>query len=97
MKFKKKKMEMGSGKSKYRFFIFMAALFISSHPVLGIRFVIDKEECFSHNVEFIRDTIYLSFVVVSVHTWRHHAHNGVDLLVTTFINYSSFFFSLRFV
>ncbi|XP_022952151.1 transmembrane emp24 domain-containing protein p24beta2-like [Cucurbita moschata] len=59
----------------------MAALFISSHPVLGIRFVIDKEECFSHNVEFIRDTIYLSFVVVSVHTWRHHAHNGVDLLV----------------
>jgi hypothetical protein len=49
--------------------------------VLGIRFVIDREECFSHNVEYATDTIHSSFVVIKSEGSWHYSPEGVDLVV----------------
>ncbi|KAK4279076.1 hypothetical protein QN277_016833 [Acacia crassicarpa] len=50
----------------------------------GIRFVIDREECFSHNVKYQGDTVHVSFVVVkSDSIWGFGGGgDGVDLVVT---------------
>lgn len=50
-------------------------------PVEGIRFVIDREECFSHNVEYEGDTVHVSFVVIKADTPWHYSEEGVDLVV----------------
>ncbi|EYU42779.1 hypothetical protein ABFS82_13G005100 [Erythranthe guttata] len=47
----------------------------------GIRFVIDKEECLSHNVQYEADTVRLSFVVIKADVSWHYADDGVDLLI----------------
>ncbi|KAI7744097.1 hypothetical protein M8C21_030347, partial [Ambrosia artemisiifolia] len=47
-----------------------------------IRFVIDREECLSHNVEYEGDTVHVSFVVIKSETMWHSTDDGVDLLVT---------------
>ncbi|XP_057982367.1 transmembrane emp24 domain-containing protein p24beta2-like isoform X1 [Malania oleifera] len=64
-------------------FAFLALLVVVSslHVVFGIRFAIDREECFSHNVEYEGDTIHVSFVVIKDDSWRHYSENGVDLIV----------------
>ncbi|CAM8993962.1 unnamed protein product [Rhodiola kirilowii] len=43
----------------------LALLILSISPApLAIRFVIDREECLSHNVEYEGDTVHVSFVVI---------------------------------
>ncbi|CAN0927244.1 Transmembrane emp24 domain-containing protein p24beta2 [Linum grandiflorum] len=45
----------------------IATLLLCSSILRGttaIRFVIDREECFSHNAEYEADTVHLSFVVI---------------------------------
>lgn len=48
---------------------------------LGIRFVIDREECLSHNVEYEGDTVHVSFVVIKADAPWHYGDDGVDLVV----------------
>ncbi|XP_057526925.1 transmembrane emp24 domain-containing protein p24beta2-like [Amaranthus tricolor] len=48
----------------------------------GLRFVIDREECFSHKVEYEGDTVHFSFVVIKADTpWHSENEGGVDLVV----------------
>ncbi|KAG5027391.1 Transmembrane emp24 domain-containing protein p24beta2 [Glycine soja] len=56
-------------------------IFSSLDAVLGIRFVIDKEDFFSHNVQYEGDRVHASFVVIKVDTSWQHTHEGVDLSV----------------
>lgn len=51
------------------------------HPAYGIRFVIDREECFSHSVLYEGDTVHVSFVVIKADTPWHYSDEGVDLVV----------------
>ncbi|XP_027170369.1 cellulose synthase-like protein E1 isoform X2 [Coffea eugenioides] len=46
----------------------------------GIRFVIDREECISHKVEY-GATVHYSFVVIKSDGSWHFSHEGVDLVV----------------
>ncbi|KAH7533517.1 transmembrane emp24 domain-containing protein p24beta2 [Ziziphus jujuba] len=48
---------------------------------LGIRFVIDREECFSHNVQYEGDTLHASFVVIKADTPWSYGDEGVDLVI----------------
>ncbi|KAG8057328.1 hypothetical protein GUJ93_ZPchr0002g24073 [Zizania palustris] len=50
-------------------------------PTVAIRFVIDREECFSHNVDYEGDTVHVSFVVIKAETPWHYTEDGVDLVV----------------
>ncbi|KAJ1415587.1 GOLD domain [Sesbania bispinosa] len=47
----------------------------------GIRFVIDREECFSHDVKYEGDTVHASFVVIKADSPWHYGDEGVDLVV----------------
>lgn len=64
-------------------------VFVSStmllREVVGIRFVIDREECLSHNVEYEGDTVHVSFVVIKAENIWHFTEDGVDLQVILFI------------
>lgn len=71
-------METGS----LRFLIFMLVGVLSIlRGALGIRFVIDREECLSHNVEYEGDTVHVSFVVIKADAPWHYGDDGVDLVV----------------
>ncbi|GMP52132.1 hypothetical protein CsSME_00018073 [Camellia sinensis var. sinensis] len=59
----------------------LTILLSSLQSVFGIRFVIDREECFSHKVEYDGDTIHFSFVVIKSEGSWHYAPDGVDLVV----------------
>ncbi|KAM0063101.1 putative transmembrane emp24 domain-containing protein [Helianthus debilis subsp. tardiflorus] len=59
--------------------VVMSSLLISH--VVGIRFVIDREECLSVNVEYEGDTVYVSFVVIKAESPWHFAEDGVDLVI----------------
>lgn len=48
--------------------------------VFGIRFVIDRDECFSHKAEY-GSTVRFSFVVIKVEGAWHYNEDGVDLVV----------------
>ncbi|KAM2587910.1 hypothetical protein EV1_045411 [Malus domestica] len=48
---------------------------------LGLRFVIDREECFSHDAKYMGDTIHVSFVVIKVDSTWHYTEDGVDLVI----------------
>lgn len=54
----------------------------------GVRFVIDREECFSHDVKYQGDTVHVSFVVIKSDSnsfWRYGGGDeGVDLVVRPF-------------
>ncbi|KAJ9672423.1 hypothetical protein PVL29_025869 [Vitis rotundifolia] len=63
------------------FGFFVILVLLSVQAVCGIRFVIDREECFSHNVEYEGDTIHASFVVIKVDASWHYSKDGVDLVV----------------
>lgn len=71
------------------------------HSVVGIRFVIDKQECFSHQVQYAKDTLHVSFVVIKVDASWQQTTDGVDIVVSThsiymLINYrQKHFFSLQ--
>ncbi|KAL2332841.1 hypothetical protein Fmac_014054 [Flemingia macrophylla] len=62
-------------------FVTAAVILSSLNAVLGIRFVIDREECFSHNVQYEGDKIHASFVVIKIDTAWQYTHDGVDLTV----------------
>ena len=47
----------------------------------GIRFVIDRDECFSHEVKYEGDTVHVSFVVIKADSPWHYGDEGVDLVV----------------
>lgn len=61
----------------------LLVLLSSSQAVFGIRFVIDREECFSHNVEYDGDTVHVSFVVIKSDAAWHYSEDGVDLVVSS--------------
>ena len=64
--------------------VILLAFLCSPNAVFAIRFVIDREECFSHNVKYDGDTIHVSFVVIKADsTWS--SHEGVDLVVSFLI------------
>lgn len=48
---------------------------------VGIRFVIDRGECFSHSVQYEGDTLHLSFVVIKADTQWSYGEEGVDLVI----------------
>ncbi|KAF3445276.1 hypothetical protein FNV43_RR14971 [Rhamnella rubrinervis] len=48
---------------------------------IGIRFVIDREECFSHEVQYEGDTLHASFVVIKADTPWSYGDEGVDLVI----------------
>ena len=52
---------------------------------IGIRFVIDREECLSHNVDYEGDTVHVSFVVIKAESPWHFSEDGVDFLVLSSI------------
>lgn len=56
------------------------AIMASIGGAFGIRFVIDREECFSHKVEY-GDTVHFSFVVIKSEGSWHYNEDGVDLVV----------------
>ena len=58
------------------------AILSGLQAVIGIRFVIDREECFSHNVEYDGDTVHFSFVVIKSEGAWHYSPDGVDLVVS---------------
>ncbi|CBI28463.3 hypothetical protein VitviT2T_018176 [Vitis vinifera] len=49
--------------------------------VVGIRFVVDREDCFSHDVQYEGDTVHVSFVVIKADASWHYAEDGVDLVI----------------
>lgn len=59
----------------------MVALLLSVEAAFGIRFVIDREECFSHDVKYEGETVHVSFVVIKIDSSWHYSHEGVDLVV----------------
>ncbi|KAK8519815.1 hypothetical protein V6N12_003786 [Hibiscus sabdariffa] len=61
--------------------VILLALLCSLNPVYGIRFIIDTEECLSHNVKYEGNTIHASFVVIKADSGWHSSHEGVDLVV----------------
>ncbi|KAM7498464.1 hypothetical protein LguiA_022878 [Lonicera macranthoides] len=70
------------GTVSLRFLIFMLVGVLSIvRGALGIRFVIDREECLSHNVEYEGDTVHVSFVVIKADAPWHYGDDGVDLVI----------------
>lgn len=61
--------------------IVLLGLLWSFQATLGIRFVIDREECFSHKAEYEGDTLHVSFVVIKSDSQWHFNEDGVDLVV----------------
>ncbi|KAJ8754862.1 hypothetical protein K2173_015374 [Erythroxylum novogranatense] len=59
----------------------LLAFFLTPNAVFGIRFVIDREECLSHEVKYEGDTVHVSFVVIKVDSSWHYSHEGVDLVI----------------
>ncbi|KAK7305264.1 hypothetical protein VNO77_43166 [Canavalia gladiata] len=60
----------------------IAVVILSSlKAVLGVRFVIDREECFSHNVQYEGDSVHASFVVIKADSSWQYSQDGVDLVV----------------
>ncbi|KAK1389168.1 Transmembrane emp24 domain-containing protein p24beta2 [Heracleum sosnowskyi] len=56
---------------------------IGVQQVQGIRFVIDRQECMSHKVEYEGDTVHISFIVLkSDAPWNSGSNQGVDLVIT---------------
>lgn len=57
-------------------------LLLRLNAVIGIRFVIDREECFSHNVEYEGDSVHASFVIISTDSTWQYTQEGLDLVVS---------------
>ncbi|KGN43402.1 transmembrane emp24 domain-containing protein p24beta2 [Cucumis sativus] len=60
---------------------FVGVLLLSLRKSEGIRFVIDREECFSHHVQYEGDTVHVSFVVIKADSPWHYGDDGVDLVI----------------
>ncbi|GMH12004.1 hypothetical protein Nepgr_013845 [Nepenthes gracilis] len=70
---------------EYRIAAAAAALWmilLSIKGAVGLRFVIDREECFSHNIQYEGDNVHFSFVVIKDDgPWHSGDNGGVDLIV----------------
>ncbi|XBH71149.1 hypothetical protein VPH35_098662 [Triticum aestivum] len=62
------------------YFLVLCLVPFLRHAV-AIRFVMDRGECFSHNVDYEGDTVHVSFVVIKADTPWHYSEDGVDLVV----------------
>ncbi|KAA0059209.1 hypothetical protein IC582_000584 [Cucumis melo] len=60
---------------------FVGVLLLNLRKSEGIRFVIDREECFSHQVQYEGDTVHVSFVVIKADSPWHYGDDGVDLVI----------------
>ncbi|XWS27713.1 hypothetical protein CRYUN_Cryun25bG0004500 [Craigia yunnanensis] len=71
-------------KMKIGFLKFVAVILLAflciPNAVFGIRFVMDREECFSHNVKYDGETSHVSFVVIKADSTWHSSHEGVNLV-----------------
>lgn len=70
------------------------------HHAVAIRFVMDRGECFSHNVDYEGDTVHVSFVVIKADTPWHYSEDGVDLVVwssSPYVHYSINFSMVKYV
>lgn len=77
-------MQMVTGSSRILMnvlFSMITCLMLQFKGGFGIRFVIDKEECLSHNVPYEGDTVHVSFVVIKADSSWHYGDDGVDLVV----------------
>lgn len=61
--------------------VWLIGLVWSFQTSQGLRFVIDREECFSHNVQYEGDTLHVSFVVIKADSPWHFSEEGVDLVI----------------
>lgn len=73
---------MATGLPKFAFIVLLALL-STMQVVFGIRFVIDREDCFSHDIQYEGDTVHVSFVVIKVDGAWHYAQDGIDLVVSS--------------
>ncbi|XP_027341176.1 transmembrane emp24 domain-containing protein p24beta2-like [Abrus precatorius] len=62
-------------------FAIVVVILSTLNAVLGIRFVINGEECFSYYVQYEGDRVHASFVVIKVDTAWQYTQDGVDLMV----------------
>ncbi|RZC92610.1 hypothetical protein C5167_029536 [Papaver somniferum] len=52
-----------------------------SQYVVGIRFVVEKEECLSHSMPYEGDMVQVSYVVIKADVpWNSGLEDGVDLI-----------------
>ncbi|CAN1811822.1 Transmembrane emp24 domain-containing protein p24beta2 [Linum perenne] len=56
-------------------------LLVETRSTQGLRFVIDREECFSHSADQA-DTIHISFVVIKSDSIWDYTADGVDFNIT---------------
>lgn len=61
--------------------VIVLSLLLSLRCTIGLRFVIDREECLSHSVPYEGDTVHVSFVVIKADSPWHFGDEGVDLVV----------------
>lgn len=64
-----------------KFVVIVLGVLASLQVAFGIRFVIDREECFSHDVQYEGDMVHISFVVIKVEGAWHYSEDGIDLVV----------------
>lgn len=76
---------------------FAGVFLLSMRRSEGIRFVIDREECFSHNVQYDGDTVHVSFVVIKADSPWHYGDDGVDLVVSLHPTNFTYFCCLPFI
>ena len=72
------------------------ALLSSLQNVFVIRFMIDREECFSHNVRYEVGTEHLSFIVIKVNGAWHCTQDDVDLVVIFHVSLLKFVGFVKF-
>lgn len=65
----------------------MVVMVLLSHlqVAVGIRFAMDRGECFSQDVQYEGDTVHISFVVIKAEAPWHFTKDGVDLVVSLFL------------
>ncbi|XP_043699715.1 transmembrane emp24 domain-containing protein p24beta2-like [Telopea speciosissima] len=69
-------------KRSSKFAVIVLLVFISGlQSAVGVRFVIDREECFSHDFQYEGDRVHVSFVVIKADTQWHFGNEGADLVV----------------
>ncbi|XWS47300.1 hypothetical protein CRYUN_Cryun14cG0140600 [Craigia yunnanensis] len=61
--------------------IAMGLFLWSLKGAVGVRFVIDREECLSHDVKYEGDTVHVSFVVIKAESPWHFSDEGIDLVI----------------
>ncbi|KAK2432144.1 hypothetical protein P8452_45132 [Trifolium repens] len=72
---------MGLLSLRHSFVIMFVIIGLLLKETEGIRFVIDRDECFSHDVKYEGDTVHVSFVVIKADSPWHYGDEGVDLVV----------------